>query len=243
MPSLAGNAPAIVGLFLLAVPVVAWVLILLKQYEFSKPKTYRVNVLLARTSLFLPLYAVFVWAALADPEVYEGMQILFSIVEGYSFYSMFAMIVANLGGPANAVRTMRAANRAPYCTSCCPTEPATFYSKVLGALWYFFFIRVVFIIIATIGYYKHLQKVYLVFTLLGLGFLIYALVSLISFYENLLHLKMGHVWKMVTLKVAIGIIVIEGLIEEFLYMGGAFDNVSSAVLCCCALARLFAVSH
>lgn len=210
MHGLVGNAPGIVGLFLLAVPVSAWILIVLKQYGYSRPKTYRVNVLIARTSFFLPTYAFFVWISLVEPQSFEGMQIAFSIIEAMSFYCFFAMIVANLGGATNAVKTMRAANKAPFCGCCCPSEPGSFYMRVYNSLWYMLWLRIPVITIATIAYYNNLNSLYLIATLVGLLILGNAFFSLINFYENLLEINMGHTWKLVFLKMSIGIIVIEG---------------------------------
>lgn len=90
---LVGNQLAIIGIFLCLVPITAWCLILFKQYENISSKTYRVNVLLARTSLFLPAYAVCVWVSCMEPQLYEGFQVMFAVIEAYSFYSFFAMLV------------------------------------------------------------------------------------------------------------------------------------------------------
>lgn len=209
MHSLQGNTLGIIGLVLLLFPFAAWLLVFNKQFEISTPKTYRVNVLIARTALYLPLYAIFVWVSLIEPVLYDGLQILFAIVEGYSFYSMFALVVSNLGGPHEAVAALKASNRPPFCP-CCPTDPVKFYTQVLNSFWYFLFVRVVIVIVATIAAYKHIMLVYLITTLVALGILIYSLVSLVNFYENVFHLNMGHTFKIVTLKVSIGIIVIQG---------------------------------
>jgi hypothetical protein len=90
---LAGNKLAIIGIFLCLVPFTAWYLIMLRQHENVTEKTYRINVLLARTSLFLPAYALCVWISCMEPQLYEGMQICFAIIEALSFYSFFAMLV------------------------------------------------------------------------------------------------------------------------------------------------------
>lgn len=226
MHTLAGNELAIIGIFLCLVPITAWYLILRKQHENCTTKTYRVNVLLARTSLFLPAYAVCVCVSCMQPQMYEGFQIAFALIEAYSFYSFFAMLVSNMGGPNAALRTMQGHAQVPFCVSCCPTEPSAFYNKVHTSLWYMMFVRVPIIIVATIGSYKHLQALYGIATFLSLFVIGYAIACLISFYENNFHLNMGHLYKMLTVKLSVGIIVIESLIETLLYMSGAFNNIS-----------------
>ena len=213
------NTLGIIGIFLLLVPFTAWVLILFKQYELIKAKTYRLHVLICRTCLFLPLYAIFIWLSLVEPQLYAGLQIAFALVEGYSFYSMFGLIIGNMGGPAEALNTMRITNKPPYC-SCCPTEPGVFYCKVLRALKYFLFLRVPVVIIASIGDIRGLKSLYLIATLVALAILIYAVVNIISFYENIYYLNLGHISKLITLKLSVGIIVIEGIIEMILEYAG-----------------------
>ena len=95
---LKGNYLVDIGIVLTLIPFASWCYILKKQHEISNSKTYRINVLIARTSLFMPLYALFMWIALIEPNTFEALQIPFAIVEGYSFISMFALIVTNLGG-------------------------------------------------------------------------------------------------------------------------------------------------
>jgi len=225
--ALTGNTFAIVGIFLALIPIFAWVLIFFKQYEYSKPKTYRVNVLLARTSLFLPLYAIFMWIALYDPYAFEGLQVPFAIVEGYSFMSVFAVIVANLGGPAATIRTMQKYPDKVACCPCYPREAIPFYTQVHNSIWYFVFLRVIVIVVATAASYNGLESLYLVATLFALAQLIYALISLVNFYESLFHLGLGHAFKIFTLKVSIGIIVIQSIIEMILVMTGTLDNVKA----------------
>lgn len=89
----------IIGLILLVVPFVAWYMVVSSQYSSATGKTRRVAVLLARTALFLPSYAFLMWLSLINPSAYEGLEILVAVVEAYSFYSIFAVIVTNLGGP------------------------------------------------------------------------------------------------------------------------------------------------
>ena len=131
-----------------------------------------------------------------------------------------------MGGPAEALNTMRITNKPPYC-SCCPTEPGVFYSKVVRALKYFLFLRVPIVIVASIGDIRGLKSLYLLATLVALAILVYAVVNIISFYENVYYLNLGHISKLITLKLSIGIIVIEGIIEMILEYAGVFNNLQA----------------
>lgn len=222
---LKGNTLGIIALFLVLVPFTAWFLILFKQYEHISAKTYRINVLLARTSLFLPAYAVILWVSCVEPELYEAMQIPFSIVEAYSFYSFFAVLVSNMGGPNAALSTMQAKNQPPWC-SCCPTVPSKFYDTILNSLWRMTWIRIPLIIVATIGSYVNVSALYLVCTLASLYLVAHTVISLISFYENTYYLNLGHIQKLLTVKLSVGIIIVEGVIETILYMAGVFNGIT-----------------
>ena len=133
-----------------------------------------------------------------------------------------------MGGPSAALQTMQQNNKEPYCTCCCPTEPVAFYNKVLNSLWWMIWIRVPLIIIATVGSYIHLQALYAIGTFLSLYLIGHAVACLLSFYENNYYLKMGHAYKMLTVKLSVGIIVVEAVVETLLYMTGTFNNITPA---------------
>jgi hypothetical protein len=224
--SLDGNKLALAGILLTLVPIIAWILIVRKQYALSiNKKTYRISVLTARTSLFLPLYAIYLWISVLDPYTNDALEPFYAVVEGYSFFSMFALLVTNLGGPRAAVKTLRSyPDKRTFCP-CYPQDGLALYMRVLNAMKYMFFWRVVLVVAATICVYSGLQSIYLIVTLVSLGVLLYGVVTLINFYEVLMHLDLGHVFKLVTLKVSVGLIVIQGLVEEILYSVGVFDAV------------------
>lgn len=223
--TLDGNKLALMGIGLVLVPIIAWVLILRKQFTISNSKTYRINVLTARTCLFLPLYAIYLWISVLDPYMNDALEPFYAVVEGYSFYCMFALLVTNLGGPRATILTLRRyPDRHTFCP-CYPWDGHALYSAVLSALRYMFLFRVVLVILATVLVYLDLRTLYLAVTGVSLCVLIYGVVSLINFYEVLMHLDLGHVFKMVTLKVSVGLIVIQGLVEEILFTVGVFDHV------------------
>jgi len=193
--------------------------------QLAKPKTYRLHVLLVRTALFLPFYAIFIFISLMEPSYFEGLQPLFAVVEGYSFYCMFAMIVANLGGPSAAVKMMQTHPEELPCCSWCPQSPPVFYNRVVSGLKYFLFLRVPCIIIGTVTYYAGMKVINVVMTLVTLGLLINGLVGIVTFYENVMHVGLSHFSKVISLKISIGLIVFQGIIEMFMELGGVFDGL------------------
>jgi len=225
MHPLTGNKLALAGIILAIVPIIAWIYIVRKQFDISNRKTYRINVLTARTSLFLPLYAIYLWISVLDPYTNEALEPFYAVVEGYSFYSMFALLVTNLGGPRATVIILRKhPDRHTFCP-CYPHDSQMLYNTVLSAMRYMFFGRVLLVIVATVCTYSDLQSLYLIVTAASLGVLIYGVLSIINFYEVIMHLDLGHVFKLITLKVSVGLIVIQGLVEEILFSMGVFDAV------------------
>jgi hypothetical protein len=231
------NVLGMCGLMLMFVPFMAWVFIFYAQFghlnahqnreQLARPKTYRLHVLLSRTALFLPIYTVLIYISVMEPSYFEGLQPLFAIVEGYSFYSMFAVIVTNLGGPSAAVKLMQNHPEQVPCCTWCPDSPTLFYSKVVSALKYFLFLRVPCIMIGSISYYHNLKIINVIMTLVTLGLLVNGVVSLVTFYENVMHTGLAHFSKVVVLKVSIGLIVVQGILEMFLEMGGVFDDMAA----------------
>lgn len=119
---------------------------------------------------------------------------------------------------------MRNAQRNPCCGF--PRDPAVFYNRVISALWYCLFVRVIVVICGAIGYYNDVNAIYLIATLVAVVFLVNAVLSVIAFYENVMHSGLSHAYRMVLVKISVGIIVVEGLIEQLLYSSGNLDDVS-----------------
>ena len=125
------------------------------QLNHVTKHTYRLQVLSTRAALFLPAYAFLLYFSIIIPELFEALTVPIAVVEGYSFYLFFALIVANMGGPNNCVRIMTEKGCKPLCCggSCCPEEPAKYYTRTLSALFYFLAVRPFFVLIAVIGAY------------------------------------------------------------------------------------------
>ena len=140
-------------LALMLVPVVAYLALIRTQYLNLQKKTYRLTVLCARTAMFLPLYAFFVYISVLVPSSYVLNTVVITIVEGYSFYCFLAMIATNLGGPAAAVDLMYQSQKKLFCSCCCPTDSAIFYQKTTWAIFHLFITRSILSVISAIVFY------------------------------------------------------------------------------------------
>ena len=195
-----------------------------------------------RTALFLPLYAILMYLSLVGPAAYVALTILITAVEGYSFYCFFAMIVTNMGGPVALVNYMKNTGKGLVCCQgCCPSDPATFYKKATWALFHFFFTRVFIVILSAICYYsgkKAGKALYAIFSVLSAVVLFYGLSCLVLLCKWFIFLTFSHwllyldenvyancknlygIVKLLLLKFSVGMIVLEGLIEQFIVLAG-----------------------
>jgi len=207
--------------------VIAYLLIFWTQYSKLDSENQRLTVLSTRTALFLPLYAILMYISLCAPIIYVAMTVPITMIEGYSFYCFFTMIVTNLGGPEATVNFMRQSGKGLLCcTCCCPTEQVAFYKKATWALFHFFFTRSILIFLSAICFYSDKtvgKALYVVFSLVSFGVLIYGLGCLVLLYENVFSncKNLFGIMKLLLLKFSVGMIVLEGLIEQFLVLANA----------------------
>jgi hypothetical protein len=216
------------------------------QFVRQDPGATRLVVLGVRTSLFLPLYALFIFISLCAPNALAALNIPITIVEGYSFYCFYTMIVTNLGGPAKAVQAFKASGKElACCNSCCPSDHVVFYRRTTWALFHFLFTRSVLVILAAIAYYsgtKAGKALYAIFSLASTVILAYALIHIILFCKFLILVvffiillnapisldenvyescrNLFGILKAFLLKFSVGLIVLEGLIVQFMTVTG-----------------------
>jgi hypothetical protein len=176
------------GLIFFLIILVAFFLIFFGQYARHLQGTERLLVLNTRTALFLPLYAFFMFISLTSPETVAAMTVPIAIIEGYSFYCFFAMIVTNLHGPANAIAAFKDSGKELCCCNpCCPADHVKFYQKAVWALFHFIFTRTVVITIAAIAFYTHStagKTLYVALNVVGTVILFYALFHLVLFCKS-----------------------------------------------------------
>ncbi len=172
------------GLILFLIPVIAYIGIFIIQYRNLGSKTLRLSVLSTRLATFLPLYAFVLYISLIIPATYLALQVVIAIVEAFSFYCFFALVVENLGGPNAAVAAMSTLKSTPMCCGCClPATPAGYYSRLQWALFHFATTRVVLVIITAICGYKLIVAGVFVASFLGFFFTINAFATLVLFCE------------------------------------------------------------
>jgi hypothetical protein len=152
------NANAVldaIGFILFLFPVVSYIIILRNQSQNIRAETRRLQVLTARTGLFLPYYAFMLLISLWAPDAYPFLLILITMMEGYSFYCFFLTIVENLGGPAKIVEIMKESTKDYFCCgACCPPDKTAFYKKATWSMFYLLFVRTVIQILCAICIYS-----------------------------------------------------------------------------------------
>ncbi len=82
----------LVGFFLTCIPILTYFVIVKKQYRMLKRSTARVQILSTRTALFLPSYAICVYASLVVPEIAAAVEVPTAIAEG-TFKLLFVLKV------------------------------------------------------------------------------------------------------------------------------------------------------
>lgn len=214
---------SLIGIALVCIPCTAWYGILRAHYLTLKAGSLRVQVLTARIALFLPTYALLLWLSLTFPSLFGVLEAPIAIAEGLSFYGFFAMIIANLGGPDMCLKIMKSQDRKP--CFCCPSDPLKFYNRVKFGLFQFLTIRPIFVTLAALFAYNGNKAGYMIFNICTVVMFIIGFGSIVMFYENLYNVS-GNVngtCKIILLKVSVGAMVAQGLIEELLYSSGTLD--------------------
>jgi len=175
------------------------------------------------------------WVSLVIPSLYLPMEVPIAIAEGYCFYSFFAMITNNLGGANKVCRILDEEfdkGKRPLCPCCCPTKGTVFYRRVYDALWHFINTRTVFVLLTIIlqcaftfspnmatPQVKRLKICAYILTAISLIFLGNGFGSLVMYYEVLYEQSknLNGTFKILLLKFSVGLIVIQGLIEEIVF--------------------------
>ena len=226
------------GLLLLSAPFYAYYQLICVTHATLYKKTLRTSVLACRTAIFLPAYSSIMWVSLALPSLYLALQIPISIAEGFCFLSFFAMLTSNLGGAAktsNILTKLFQSGKTPLCGCCCPGSGTSFYIRVYDALWHFLNTRTVFVAITSVLQYVIHFDTYIsagalkttsvfayLFTCVTVYFLGNGFGSLVMFYEMLYTASsnLSGTFKILLLKFSVGLIVVQGLVEEFLFASG-----------------------
>ena len=87
------------GIILIFFPAIAYIAVLIKQFNKLKTETEVVQILSTRVAMFLPAYSILMFISLMKPSAYLYCEVGVSVFEGLSFYGFFSMMVQYLGGP------------------------------------------------------------------------------------------------------------------------------------------------
>lgn len=206
---------ALIGFFIMLIPVIAWLLIGRSHFSLLKESTVRVQVLATRTCLFLPTYAFCMWISLVAPILDAATEIPIAIMEAYSFYCFLAMVTEYLGGADATLELLMQYYHPLCCCQCCPCakDAAQFTTNLLRALWYCLWVRPVCVLVQVIAHYKHIAALNLAMTVINLVLLVWAFLSLINHFHSLMEpcTKLWGAAKVVLLKMSIGLVVVQGM--------------------------------
>jgi hypothetical protein len=172
-----------IGLALLVIILLSYFIIVWRVYANIRKETEKLSVLVARLAAFLPVYAFFMYISLNAPNALVAVNIPIALMEGYTFYCFFALIVYNLGGPANTVAAFKDSGKPLMCCNAlCPEDHTKYYKKATWAMFHLITTRVVVIILAAIASYsgsKAGTAVSALLSLLGAVILFYCLAHLL----------------------------------------------------------------
>ena len=168
------------------VPILAHVAVIFLQKGYAEATNYRLTVLSTRAAFFLPGYAILMWISLVAPASYSALTILINLVEGYSFYTFFSLILYNLGGSAQTVDLMVKSEKDFFlCTCCLPTnDKVKFYRRTAWTMFHMLFTRVLLSVLGAICYYsgsKAGKVLFIIFQLICAAIVITMVVHLINF--------------------------------------------------------------
>lgn len=211
----------VVAIFLVAVPCLAYLMVLNIQFAKLKEGSYRLQILSTRAASCIPIYAMIIFISFIRPDAYVALNAPIAIFEGYSFYCFIAFVVENLGGPAGAVSRLKSNGKDLCCTCCCPSDRSNFYQRMSSGVFHLLTSRSIITLVSVIFYYSHSEvgkKIYIVLSLIAFALLVNGLIGIVVFYENVMadcENLMG-VSKVLVLKVSVGLIVLQGIIVELI---------------------------
>lgn len=178
---------AICALFL-SITVAAYFSVIVRQFGFLQPATYRLVVLSVRCAALLPLCSLFMFISLVTPSSFVVMVVLVTMIEGYCLYCFLALLVDNLGGPFALVEHMNKAKKSlALCGNIFPAEPFRFYQVCINALFSILVVRPVLSVLAMICFYAGTaagNAFYVLFNVISAGILLYGMICIINLCKD-----------------------------------------------------------
>lgn len=174
---------AVVCIPFLLVTIFVYLVVFRKQFTMLDNETNRLVIIATRLALFLPLYAILIYISLVIPVIYTAMEVPLALIEGYSFYAFFVLLVTNMGGPIETVNYLTKSDKKLLFYCCCPLDKKKFYGKATWNLFHFLFTRVIVVFLSVICSYvdsKISKLLAILFSLVALIQLIYGVASVIN---------------------------------------------------------------
>jgi len=214
----------LVGLGLACFPIGSWIILSYIQSKRLYDGLLRVQILSIRTAMMLPSYACLIWLTLLIPKSAALMAVPIAIAEGFSFYSFFAMLIANLGGGNNALQELISHNNPP-CGCFTNVDYRGFYARVQIALYQFLFVRPLLELAAAIFSYMNYRVPSLLCTIGGTAQFLWGFIYLVTFYQTIYNLSenLFATLKILLLKVSVGLYITQGVVVEILTATGTLD--------------------
>lgn len=131
----------ILGTIFFILCVISFLIVFYLQYLYINKATERLVILITRTALYLPIFALLFYIALLFPKIEVIISIPIAVTEGYVFYCFFALLVTNLGGPEDSVAKLDDAGEFTRCVCFCDDDKRQFYHRTMSWLFHFLFTR------------------------------------------------------------------------------------------------------
>lgn len=205
------------GLIIFIIILSSYIFIFFNQYGRINQENQRLLVLNSRIALFLPFYSFFMFISLLYPDAFLLLKIPYNIIEAYSFYLFFSLLVCNFKTVKNLLLILYMDSKSFVC---CYNHKnyLSYYKKLLNIFFHFLITRSVFIILSVIFTYLKLRLLIICCELTSTFLLFYSLIHIVILYENLFRYckNLYGILKFFLLKVSVGTVVIMGLVQTIL---------------------------
>lgn len=155
------------------------------------------------------------------PSSYHLLEIFESIVESYTCYCFFAMIIHNCGGPARVVKFLSNSDRVLCCTFQ-KTHSKSVYRFVCFSMWGFVYIRPIISLVGFVFLFLKMDALFTVCQSIGTVITFHMLLCLLTLVYNVYEECHGLnvAYKLMVLKVSVGLVSIQAILMDYLFLYG-----------------------
>ena len=216
----------ILGTIFWVVPVITFYFIFVENYKYVTNESLSMYVLALRAVSLLPSFMTFIFIALWIPSIYAVLKVIAAAFEAYGVYCIFTLMVKCVGGANACIDVVSKSERK---TCCCETNriqfPTTYYRRTRWAIKQFLYLRPLIMAVGIPFWLKDLDNGYTATTGLAVISTLYMIPWLFTFawvmYDECE--RIGLFAKLVTVKISVGIILIEDVVMQMLF---ATDTIS-----------------